>query len=1038
MKIYRELKNNIKIVAYDVQHAKSLADMWNESKEFWSGDTTVHTEESEKSSVAKAGDIVSYIALAGEKVVGFCGVKQSSLDPDALYVRLLGVHPDNHGQGIGKALLDLAIKLTIAHNKPRIDLYTWAGNTEAMPLYKRTGFFWEDNPSSTHLTNFLPLVETHPLFTEFFAGRSGYELSTREITTKPCGVKLNTFELFEYSFASGDDTLKVGFERRGKRVWKVETKDYKIEMIANQQKLAFGLAYPATFKIQNLSGRPLNVGIQGKTDANITMDCQFNAEITTAETYTANFMVGKITDAQAEYKVHPCALADVTINGKTIEFGLGIDPKFPLENEFKTTSYVTKVGSTERVYINVKNLLLEDATITFELPTNDKVEFLERVVALEIKKGAYGSVGIDAKILAHGHVALPMKYEITPKGGKTFTYERLLHVELQDFSTKYYYQNEAGYIVANGPWKMILDKECNEVNFYHLTRGYQVGMIPPELGQPYEDEFTIIKATNVLVTQADAEMVLSFDLESAKFLGLIVSQTIRLAASGYWTHNYHVYNGGNGARDVKLKIEGDWNFLQMQSVFAKNGAITTNHGSVLGGAEAVEEDDFDENWLFEAGTNAGVCWSTDFEVDPQYGSWLVFEKDFGQIEPGQTVEAGEIEAVFNTFTHFSQFRDYVQEKHRNYAPLTTEFIAVQPADSNPFIKDDNFKIDVINNRNSVLKGQFTLSSPHFATQTVDQLLDEVLPEQAFAVNLLQRPLDGICQLQLDLSLDGMDIKQQRALFLPTSKLEMITDGTCLTVVNGNLTFKADAEFSDGLFSATYAGREWMKNKYPQHEPNAYWNPFLGGVQMRLSEMDENSALQEKRVAEFVTLTDNFDNEWTGIKVTTVVEEFEKLKGYTYENYFLTIAGVPVLVCFSKIINKTGAFRKDQFWSEIFPTGGDELTENQVQYVGQGCVVRNLNMGVVSHYEYHESPLITVKSSRPEKMYVYRDHQTMQTAIYSTVSASNEYNQLGQKFAFKLANGETHTSKPTFIVLTEQELTAEELILLEQVCFEEVE
>jgi len=316
----------------------------------------------------------------------------------------------------------------------------------------------------------------------------------------------------------------------------VETKDFKIEMIANQQKLAFGLAYPATFKIENLSGRPLNVGIQGETDVNISMDCQFNAEIATVETYTTNFAVGKIADAQADYKVHPCAVADVTINGTTIEFGLGIDTKFPLENEFKTTNRITRVGSTEKVYINVKNLLLEDATVAFELPTNDKVEFLERTVVLKIPKGSYGSVSVDAKILAHGHVALPIKYEITPTDGKTFRYERLLHVELQGFSAQYSYENEEKYVMANGPWKVELDKECNEVDFRHLIRGgYEVCIIPPELGKPYEDEFTIIKATNVLVKQVAEDMVLTFDLASEKFAGLVLNQTIRLASSGYWT-----------------------------------------------------------------------------------------------------------------------------------------------------------------------------------------------------------------------------------------------------------------------------------------------------------------------------------------------------------------------------------------------------------------------------------------------------------------------------------------------------------------------
>ncbi|MFD0960511.1 hypothetical protein [Paenibacillus chungangensis] len=41
---------------------------------------------------------------------------------------------------------------------PRLDLFTWAGNTKAVPLYKKCGFFWEKKDDSVHLMNFIPTV----------------------------------------------------------------------------------------------------------------------------------------------------------------------------------------------------------------------------------------------------------------------------------------------------------------------------------------------------------------------------------------------------------------------------------------------------------------------------------------------------------------------------------------------------------------------------------------------------------------------------------------------------------------------------------------------------------------------------------------------------------------------------------------------------------------------------------------------------------------------------------------------------------------
>lgn len=394
----------------------------------------------------------------------------------------------------------------------------------------------------------------------------------------------------------------------------------------------------------------------------------------------------------------------------------------------------------------------------------------------------------------------------------------------------------------------------------------------------------------------------------------------------------------------------------------------------------------------------------------------------------------EFETVFGTFTHFNQFRDYVMEKYHNDAPLLTESIEVQPTGGNPFIKTACFGVDVINNRNSVLKGQFTLSSPDFATQVQENLTEDVRPKQEFQIKLLNQPHDGICRLQLDLALEGMNSQYQRALFFAKDvDVETLTDGTCLTVANGNLAFKADAAYSDGVFSVTFAGREWLMNKYPNHEPYAYWNPYFGGIYSRPQALNEYAVVQEKRTAAFVNVVDNFGNEWIGVKVVVDVTEFEKLKGIRYENYFVTLPGVPVLACFSKITNKTGAFKNLELRTSIAPNGGEKLTDNQFEYVGNCGTRRQLNMGVHRHVEKHKSPLVTISAGRMEKMYLYRDRNSMATD-YNTVSSSNEFNEIYKQTKRQIAHGETSATMPTFIVLTEQDLSAEELVLLERVLF----
>lgn len=135
--------DSIKIVKYHEGLAKSIADMWNESREGWGGDASIMTEEQVIEKEANSEDLFLYLALDNEKVVGYCGISEYKEDVKALYIRLLNVHPDYQGKKIGKQLVLKAVEKTVELGWPRIDLYTWAGNVKAVPLYKKCGFFWE-------------------------------------------------------------------------------------------------------------------------------------------------------------------------------------------------------------------------------------------------------------------------------------------------------------------------------------------------------------------------------------------------------------------------------------------------------------------------------------------------------------------------------------------------------------------------------------------------------------------------------------------------------------------------------------------------------------------------------------------------------------------------------------------------------------------------------------------------------------------------------------------------------------------------------
>jgi len=148
----------IRIVEYDPSYAGALAEMWNRSNESWGGGGTLRTEDTVRREMESSSNLHVFLAVDGKEVVGFCSFAHYRQDEGALYVPLLNVRPDYHGYKVGRNLILHAVRKTVEAGWPRLDLFTWGGNTKAVPMYKKCGFFWEKNEDYVHLMNFIPTV----------------------------------------------------------------------------------------------------------------------------------------------------------------------------------------------------------------------------------------------------------------------------------------------------------------------------------------------------------------------------------------------------------------------------------------------------------------------------------------------------------------------------------------------------------------------------------------------------------------------------------------------------------------------------------------------------------------------------------------------------------------------------------------------------------------------------------------------------------------------------------------------------------------
>ena len=1043
MKIYKTMESGVQIVEYDESEcmAAAIADMWNKSGDGWGGDSSIRTAEQIISDFSSGSYFNIFVALHNNEAVGLCTFDRYYKDADTAYVHVLNVRPDYHGQKVGRELVLACVNRTIELGYPRVDIHTWPGNTKAVPLYKKCGFLWEDRADTTHLSNYIPTVLQTELFGEFFKNADWYNDSTKVIEIKTDGVKINKFEVYGYSWAKDGKNLAVGFEKTGRRIRYIETDDYKVEFIAENHELSFGLNYTCTFKVENKSGKELNIRIAGKNDDGIKFDYKTEQSVDKTAEFNADFYVEPVTEEIDTGRMHPCVLADVYINGRHVEFGLGIEPKFPLDVRFIEKRHsIARIGMIQDVYINVKSALLKKASVKFTVPENNMTRFIGDSFKVDVNPAETSMLSAKAEILKCGYEKLDVNYSITLDDGGEVNFTRPLHLVNQGFDVTFGYELDNEYCAVNGVWKLSLNKRDNFTYFYKAAGHGHANFRMPKFGKPYTDEFNLIKASDVRIYKRDEFMVLEADFESDKYKGIFLTEISEFTASGVIYRRHKVTNKSQKAISLYLQ-EQYWSSVGRRCIFSYDGEIHEVKDNNMYCFSDMQPEKLDENWAFDNSNynKSGMFWDKEYKPTIKWGDELMFEYETGELAPGEFFETKPNVYMSGIFNNFREFRNYVLGLNEDTAPHTVQPIEISVNGFNPFIDSDAETVAAVikNTRQKIYGGNIKFSSPDglFDESTQENPEKEITESNVFDA-AINTKTPGVYLTELDFHFQGWEKTHKRALFISdkTSKIEMYEKDGVYTVTNDKLCFKASPSYADAVYSMRYGENEWLFSKYPDHEPYAWWNPFIGGINAHLWSMSSNLNLREKITAEFTAVKDNFGMEWTGIKMTVSINEFTEHKGMSYEQYYVTRPSLPVLCYFVRLINNTGGYKDIGYDMGAYICGKENLTDIYAQTTDDKDEYR-VRMGdgwsgadrlVRISYEN--------QSVRDEKLYVYTDNNVRNHR--SGMSIGSDINQCSVSISngAAMVNGSSATLSPVFFILTEKELTLDSVTDLDRMKF----
>ncbi|MBS4172834.1 GNAT family N-acetyltransferase [Bacillus sp. FJAT-49736] len=1013
----------IKIIPYHEGLAKSIADMWNESRESWGGDASVKTEAQVKEQEANSEDLFLYLALDGEKVIGYCGISEYKEDINALYIRLLNVHPDYHGKKIGKQLVLKAVEKTVELGFPRIDLYTWAGNVKAVPLYKKCGFFWEDRDETTHLMNFIPLVLQSEWTKQYFEHLDWYKDNVREIEVKPDGIKANGFTYFEYVWKNETHFLRVQIEKSGRGIRLIETNDIFIEASLNEHIQIEGRETAVKLVMKSKSGKPMKVTVEGQENERIQVKGKHDVEM--GEEQILSLPVHILDgDEPNEWVTHPRAELMVCVDGFSTPFAIGLFPKKALKIN---TVYMPKrydLNKNQYLYLELENHLKKDVQVEVELPENSHVQWESIIYKTTFSEK--GILKIPFTIQKYGFLQAECRITVLSDDEK-FVWMEPLAISLPSFGVKAGGYDKEFIYLQNGYNKVRLRKRNNALVFGNETnKDQRTALLSPKFGKPYIGELSKKQVSHFEweYSEYSATMKLYYDVHKPFAMKLVLC--CELFGDGLLNYWMEVENQSDKQVTDVYIYQPVQHHLQQTYMPLKNEVVYFNDAK-MSHYGLLNKEEVTGNWMFSDDRKDphGIAWDPTVQIGFE-GWYFYLEEQLGVIGLGEKVSSKPIRFSLGAIKTVEEFQTFAGNLD-SIPPIAKE-TELRTELSNPVMKNNQKRLFLQRIQNRYFNGKLTLWNNGEKMKEIPVQCED---NQDLEVDL-HSSSSGFIPIEYHLESESQKVQGSLLLLHQTSsetnELE-VNDGKHVSyeLVNGDLSFKMANSFFPTLYSLTYKGEEWLDSAYPEPEPKAWWNPWAGGIRTYLSGISLFSFLKETSQARFVKRIDQKQNEWQGLVMETKIENHEKWKGLRIQQYFLTLPGVPMVVHFTELEHADRNINEylvtEKWWKHR------NLRETIIQV--QNKSGSGQFSGGIEEQDFRISnPYTVTNRDSTQYLQIYTNTKDLD----SDCIFSEQFAMTATADFVNIEPGVRHTTNPVFLLFPQKEMTKEMLESLKNIRF----
>lgn len=927
----------------DRREAELLADMWNRSDEGWPGGWTGGvpiTAERILTQDMQWDCYGQWVAEYADEIVGYITLLADPSQPQRAYVGMLNARPDHHGKGVGRRLLRRAIRQAVEAGFEQMDLHTWPGNLKAVPLYKKTGFFWSPE-TSAHMQNFIPAIIRMPLVADFFRQHDWYQVQERDLSVAEDVERWHGVRIYRYRFAAEGRRVEVLVDRLAQMPTAIETNEVYVAAWVGAEDLCALQEHTLCYEFRNNGDRPVRLSVLAQGEAGVPVSVEETFELRRRHRLAIPFRLPADLERKRPGEPPHRILSTVTVDGVPVKLGTAVQKRDPVEVQYGAWGF--PVGKWTDVRIKLRNRLPFPVNGTLWVGSPAEVERSQEKLSFRISRGGWTSASLRVRASRPGAYPLEARVNFSEETSRKLADGKTPPLRARG-------RPRTLWTRAFAPGTFITSEDAEErtvtvesdrlrVQFRRvggrmdltdkgLGRGL-LGVQMSEVGPPFGHFSPLPRIYDVEVRNLGGSVHLVTRRREDRWPGVTLERTV-VVTPGMVELRHCLLNAAD--RSLKLQVRASvYGYLEAGKITIPSGDGLLQHervgwGDWPGWRELRKQSkEFPESWVAaeDEGAVVGTVWEGDAEIAPRGGGGAEITYQALAVPAGGTAELPPIRLVAGAGNHKlvrSVWSTYVHQK-----PLLT------PEEREPSVRKlirgglsrvpailtrprHRLAVELSSEQRRQLDGEVRLTLPKGVALAggtrelrfpVRGLAEGSPRRRAVTVRpAATRPTAGVGELRLSAQREDYVFPVPVVIARSgRSRLRLRKKDDTIAVDTGWLQFQVSAEHGGSIVSLRSRGRELVRSSYPTPSPYQWMNPWYGGIRAQAgSEWDRRLQAVRRRI-EPVKVVGSDGCRWQGAQVTAVPTHAD-WRWLRYEVQYLSMAGSNLLAVLIKATNRT--------------------------------------------------------------------------------------------------------------------------------------